>query len=156
MSVTGVRQLQARLRAVGDTRGLARELGLRTVAEAKKRVAHKTRTTSRSIRLTRYTDKEAVVTVGGAGVYLERGTKPHIIRPRTKRVLRFPAKGTGTTLGGRARTGEVSRLGKGAFVFAQIVHHPGTKAQPFLIPGAKAAIRAVGAFYVVERWNRAA
>lgn len=40
------------------------------------------------------------------------GTRPHIIRPRTKQALRFK-------VGGRT-------------VFATVVHHPGTRARPFL------------------------
>lgn len=52
--------------------------------------------------------------------YVENGTRPHIIRPRTKKALRF-------------------RVG-GQTVFATIVHHPGTKAQPFL----SRAVREVG------------
>jgi hypothetical protein len=40
--------------------------------------------------------------------YLEEGTKPHIIRPKTKKALRFK-------VGGRT-------------VFAAFVNHPGTKA----------------------------
>lgn len=40
------------------------------------------------------------------------GTRPHIIRPRTKQALKF-------TIGGQT-------------VFARVVHHPGTRARPFL------------------------
>lgn len=40
------------------------------------------------------------------------GTRPHIIRPRTKQVLKF-------NVGGQV-------------VFAKVVHHPGTRARPFL------------------------
>ncbi|HEX5705617.1 MAG TPA: hypothetical protein VFX97_20615 [Pyrinomonadaceae bacterium] len=40
------------------------------------------------------------------------GTRPHIIRPRTKQALKF-------TVGGQV-------------VFAKVVHHPGTRARPFL------------------------
>lgn len=40
------------------------------------------------------------------------GTRPHIIRPRTKQVLKF-------NVGGQT-------------VFAKVVHHPGTRARPFL------------------------
>lgn len=53
--------------------------------------------------------------------YIEEGTKPHIIRPRKAKALRFK-------IGGR-------------IVFAQIVHHPGTKAQHIL----SKATRQVGA-----------
>lgn len=154
--VEGMPQLQARLRAIGDTEGLLRDLGLGTVAEAKKRVARRTGTTGRTIRLSSLTNTEAVVTVGGAGPYLEYGTRAHLIRPRTRRVLRFPAAGASTTLGGRVRVAEARRLGRGAYVFARLVHHPGTRAQPFLIPGAKAAIDRLGGGYIVGKWNGAA
>lgn len=40
------------------------------------------------------------------------GTRPHIIRPRNASVLRF-------VVGGRV-------------VYARVVHHPGTRANPFL------------------------
>lgn len=156
MALEGFRPLQARLTAIGDRRGLAQQLGLMTVREAKLHVARKTGTTGRTIRLTRVTEDSATVEVGGAGPYLERGTKAHIIRPKNGRALRWPARGTARTLGGRARTGEVRRLGSAAFAFATIVHHPGTKAQPFLIPAARKAIATVGIGTIVERWNRAA
>lgn len=40
------------------------------------------------------------------------GTRPHVIRPKTKQALRF-------RIGGRT-------------VFAKVVNHPGTRARPFL------------------------
>lgn len=44
--------------------------------------------------------------------YVNDGTRPHLIRPKTKQALKF-------TIGGRT-------------VFAKVVHHPGTRANPFL------------------------
>ncbi|MEU4584873.1 hypothetical protein AB0F92_22700 [Kitasatospora aureofaciens] len=44
--------------------------------------------------------------------YVVEGTRPHIIRPRRAKALRFE-------IGGRT-------------VFAKVVHHPGTRANPFL------------------------
>lgn len=44
--------------------------------------------------------------------FVNDGTAPHDIRPRSKQVLKF-------TVGGRT-------------VFAKVVHHPGTRANPFL------------------------
>lgn len=44
--------------------------------------------------------------------YVNDGTRPHIIRPRRAKALRF-------------------RVG-GRIVYASVVHHPGTKARPFL------------------------
>lgn len=43
---------------------------------------------------------------------VQNGTRPHIIRPRTKQALKF-------NVGGQV-------------VFAKVVHHPGTRARPFL------------------------
>lgn len=43
---------------------------------------------------------------------VQDGTRPHIIRPRTRQALKF-------TVGGQV-------------VFARVVHHPGTRARPFL------------------------
>jgi hypothetical protein len=40
------------------------------------------------------------------------GTAPHVIRPRTKKMLRFPSGG--------------------AVVFARVVHHPGTTGSQFM------------------------
>lgn len=47
------------------------------------------------------------------GVGVHDGTPPHIIRPKTKKVLRW-AKGK-------------------RFIFAKKVHHPGTKPDPFIV-----------------------
>lgn len=44
--------------------------------------------------------------------FVNDGTAPHVIRPRTKQVLRF-------------------RVG-GRIVYAKVVNHPGTRANPFL------------------------
>ncbi len=154
--IEGLRPLQARLTAIGETKDIARQLGLGTVRYAKQDVARKTGTTGRSIRLTRVTDDSATVSVGGAGVYLELGTRPHIIRPRNRKALRWPAQGVATTLGGRVRSGAARKLGNAAYAFAKVVHHPGTKKQPFLIPAAKKAASDLGIASVVETWNKAA
>lgn len=152
--IEGFRPLQARLNAVGQTHVVMQQLGLETVRGAKLTVARKTGTTARTIRLTRVTDDSARVEVGGAGVFLEVGTRPHIIRPRNGKTLRFPSKGTPVTLSGRVRSGSAAK--RGAFAFARFVRHPGTKAQPFLIPAAKAAAAKLGINHVVETWNKAA
>lgn len=47
-----------------------------------------------------------------ATMFVINGTRPHLIRPNTRKVLKFETKG---------RT-----------VFARLVHHPGTKANDFL------------------------
>ena len=50
--------------------------------------------------------------VAGHGPCVHEGSRAHVIRPRNKRVLRWP--------------------GKGGFVFSKISHHPGYKGDPFL------------------------
>ena len=55
-----------------------------------------------------------------ATLYVVKGTRPHVIRPRVKKVLRF-------TVGGRT-------------VFAKLVHHPGTKPNDFLNEALKKAL----------------
>ena len=52
--------------------------------------------------------------------YHHDGTNPHTIRPRQARMLRF-------TVGG------------GQVVFASVVNHPGTRANPYLVDAARAA-----------------
>lgn len=55
----------------------------------------------------------SVISNHPATVYVVNGTRPHIIRPRRAKALRFQMDG---------RT-----------VFAKIVHHPGTSANNFLL-----------------------
>lgn len=64
--------------------------------------------------------KQTVYTNVEYAPYVENGTRPHVIRPRTKKALRF-------------------RVG-GQFVIVAKVNHPGTRAQPFL----SRAVREVG------------
>jgi hypothetical protein len=59
---------------------------------------------------------------------------------------------TGKRLSGRNRTGK----GAGSRIFAAKVNHPGTKAQPFLLPGAVEAVRQVGVQPIIKAWNDAA
>lgn len=157
-NVSGARELTARLRAVDGSVGsdLPRRLGLATVAEAKRLVPRKTGNLGRRISLRSY--NATTVTVVAATPYavaVERGTKPHEILPKRKRALRFPAKGTPVTLSGRVRSSAARR--PGAFRFAGRVKHPGTKAQPFLVPGAQRAVGRIGiGEVIVTAWNKAA
>ena len=155
--ITGGKQLSARLRAIDDGRKLLMRLQLATTYEAKKLVPRKTGNLGRSIAPGSLTSHHALVHArANYAAYVERGTKPHVIMPRRGSVLRFPGSGVSTTLGGRVRTGEVRRLGAGAYVFAGKVNHPGTKPKPFLLPGAQTATRKQGVPIIVDLWNRAA
>lgn len=59
-------------------------------------------------------------------VYVDEGTKPHVIRPKNGKYLVFPGRG-------------------GSTVFAREVNHPGTKADGFFERGAVACERVLEA-----------
>lgn len=61
--------------------------------------------------------------------YVDLGTKKHLIRPRRARVLAFGVGGSPKTRPNRllAQTGSAGTIR----AFAQVVHHPGTKARNF-------------------------
>jgi hypothetical protein len=47
--------------------------------------------------------------------------------------------------------------GRNGITFAKRVHHPGTRAQPFMLPGAERAVETVLLRErIVGNWNRAA
>jgi hypothetical protein len=146
----GADKLRRRLDAIENGRPILQTIQLRAVAEAKSLVPRKTGHTARTIAPGGIGDRYAIVQAAGAAPFLEFGTRPHVIRPRKAGSLSWPADGSGRRLSGRARTNSGRRI------FARVVHHPGTKAQPFLLPGAIAAVRSVGIKSVVDAWNDAA
>lgn len=153
MTLEGGRELQARLKAVeGSSTGLPRLLGLAVVAEAKRLVPRKTGNLGRRITLgTSSGDQIMVRARTPYAAAVEFGTGPHVIRPKRRRMLRFPAAGSQVTLGGRVKKG------KGRYAFARMVRHPGTRAQPYLIPGARNALGKFGLLNaIVTAWNKAA
>lgn len=147
--VKGVPQLKARLEAITPQPDLMRNLGLTAIAEQKRLVPRRTGNLGRSIGIGSVTDTvvETVATANYAA-FVEFGTKAHEIVPRTKKALRF-ALGGAATLAGRPRAGA-------SVIFAKRVKHPGTKAKPFMRPGAKRAIDKLGVDAIVEAWNDAA
>lgn len=97
--------------------------GTNVQTRAKALVRKRTRTLERSI-VKRVTIEArgpvcyVVTDVPYAG-YEHDGTRPHLIRPRIRKALRFPAGG--------------------AVVFAQLVRHPGTDGSQFLLRALPAA-----------------
>lgn len=60
--------------------------------------------------------------------FVEDDTKPHTIRPRRAKVLAWPRAGARTSSGlGRGPRGTRSGTGRSGFVYARVVHHPGTQ-----------------------------
>lgn len=152
-TLKGGKQLEARLRAIGKApEGLLREVAVRATAEAKALVPRKTGNLGRTIRIGTVTSTYAEVRAGGSeqvgyAAAVEYGSKPHVILPKRRKAL---AWGGSRTLAGGLRAG--SR----ATNFATRVNHPGSKAQPFLIPGMRKALELVGLGAIVKAWDEAA
>lgn len=139
-----------RLKAIGEPKPLLRAIQLQTVREAKLLVPRKTGNLGRSIVPGDLSASSATVEARARyAAFVELGTRPHTIRPKNKRTLAFPAPGS-ATLAGRTKVG-------GRRIFAKVVHHPGTKPKPYLLPGARKAL-ARGGFRdrIVKNWNEAA
>ncbi len=151
-SIQGGRQLEARLIALGRAPDdMLREVGVRAVYEAKQFVHRRTGNLGRTIRLGSRSATHVEVRAGGVNqvgyaAAVEFGSRPHIIVPRNAKVL---AWGGNRTLGGRLRKGSQ------ATNFARKVNHPGSKPQPYLIPGFEKALHFVGLDFLIDRWNRA-
>lgn len=148
-NVKGMRELQARLKAIGETEPAMRALQLSAIHESQALVHRKTGNLQRNIVPGPVSADHAVIearTPYAAAV--ELGAKPHIIKPKNARVL---AWGGDRRLTGRLRSGSKPDH------FAMLVHHPGNKPFPYLVPGAKKALSKAGLLgAIVEKWNRAA
>jgi hypothetical protein len=125
----GLAKLKARFRQSPAIVARQMQLGLersleRQAAETRARTPVKTGTLQRSI--TWKVEGRGARIYGTVysplayALFVERGTKPHRIRARSARFLRFE-------VGGRV-------------VFAREVQHPGTKAAHFFADGAKASV----------------
>lgn len=155
----GADQLHARLRALqGQGHGVTvlKTLALATVREAKLLAPRKTGILGRSIRVGDVTETHAQVIAGVYyAPYVEFGTGAHDITPNAKKALAWapgPAGGPARRLSGATRKNY-----QGPMVFAKRVHHPGTKAQPFLERGAQTAVEKAGLTDVIVKvWNEAA
>jgi hypothetical protein len=140
-------QLMARLHAIGEPAPVLRVMQLGTIREAKLLVHRKTGHLRRSIvpgAITRDTATVEARTPYAATV--ELGSRPHIIRPKRAKVLAW---------GGTRRLSGTLASGSKPTHFARVVHHPGTKPYPYLIPGAKKAVAGIKDA-VVKIWNKAA
>lgn len=146
----GERQLRARMDAIKPNADLMRNLALASIREQKILVPRKTGNLGRSIRIGAVSPTRAeTVATASYAAYVERGTRAHDIRPKNKKVLAWAADGS-ARLSGAVRTG-------GKVRFAKRVRHPGTKAQPYMVPGAKKAVEGLGLkTIIVTSWNEAA
>jgi HK97 gp10 family phage protein len=154
MTLQGADGLQRRLEAIRSSQGqraMMQMLGRAVASEAIHRAPRKTANLQRSIKVEAVSDTHVTIEAQAAYAgFVERGTRPHIIRPRNAKALRFAATAAGQRLSGSARRGA-------AVIFARIVHHPGTRPQPYMWPAARDVIRDSGLVTgsIIERWNKA-
>ncbi len=130
---------------------MLKDWATRTVLYAKIAAPKKTGNLKRSIRpgiLTR-TQATVVAATNYAG-YVEYGTRAHVIRPKTKRVLAWNSDRSAYRLSGSLRKGARPN------VFRRYVNHPGTRPRPFLQPAAERALAEMGIDAIIERWNEGA
>ena len=156
--LVGYEGAHRRLEAITDRRGLLKELQVRTIEESKLLVPRKTGNLGRSIVPGAILGDSAWVHANANyAAFVELGTAPHDIPKGGGRTfMTWPAnasQGGTQRLSGKARTRKGKKVGPQIVAFK--VHHPGTKAQPFLMPGAKAAVGSVGRDFIIDRWNKA-
>ena len=149
--IKGIPQLRARIEAITPDEKLLRTIALSAVREQKLLAPRKTGNLARTIHIGAVTPTRAeTIASADYAAYVERGTRPHEIRPRNRKALRWAASSGDSRLTGSPRTG-------GRVRFAKRVQHPGTRAQPFMVPGAQKAVQGAGLkATVVEAWNDAA
>ena len=147
----------AALSSDNPTKLILGQFGLLAVRYAKEehRSHRKTGNLDRTIRVDEVNVKGRYVRVVAGGtnnvgyaVYLERGTRPHVIFPVRKKALAW---------GGPRRLSGSLRSGGRATNFAKRVNHPGTRAYPYMLPAARRALRDVGLkSQIIKVWNDAA
>jgi hypothetical protein len=148
--------LTPRLKALQDPdfgRSVLGRVAVLAVREAKGLVPVKTGNLRRTIRVGPITNTSARILAGGQrevgyAAHVEFGTKAHPIMPRKARVLAW---------GGNRRLSGTLRSGSKPEFFAMKVNHPGTRAKPYLVPGAQTAMRKAGLKdALIKAWNDAA
>lgn len=81
------------------------------------------------IRVTKSRSERVTHIEGEIYGFVDLGTRPHIIKVRRARFLKFQSGFTPKTLPGKMSSGKGGR--SGGFVFRRQVHHPGSKARGF-------------------------
>jgi len=148
-SVQGMEALVRRLQAIGEVEPVLRAAQIATVSEAQKLANRfsKSHFLQRNIVPGSIIGTTAqVVARAPYSAPVEFGTRPHIIRPKNRKVLAW---------GGERRLTGRLKAGSQATHFATIVHHPGTRAQPYLLPGARKAVARINEV-IVKLWNHGA
>lgn len=138
MALQGARQLRRRLKAIKTVfKPVGKRWADETASLAKRYVPKRTGKTAASIRRKNASQKKATVQAVYTAQILSKGSKPHVIRPRKARAMKFNA-------GGRV-------------VFTKKVNHRGHKGNDFARRAASDALdRNPMVQELIELWNGAA
>jgi len=63
-------------------------------------------------------------------IFVNFGTKPHVIRPKNKKILAWKGGGRAKSRVRKIKSNK-GRAGRGSTIFARVVHHPGTEPRAF-------------------------
>lgn len=134
----GTKELQARLKAIGQAfKPIGRKWADETADSARPKVPVVTGRLRGSFRRRNATMKRATVVGHYTAYFVDKGTVPHVIRPKRARGLVFE--------------------GRSGTVFARKVHHRGSRAQPFREKAAREGLRRTDmSGELIELWNSAA
>ena len=163
----GADDLMARFAALRDgtaSRAVLGRFGLLAVQRAQERVPRRTGNLFRTIRVAEVDEQAQRVRVVAGGdrevgyaAAVEFGTRPHVIVARRRKALAWGSRDAATGAPTTRRLSGSLRRGSEPTTFRRRVNHPGTRAQPYLRPGAEQALREVGlSDIVVSVWNEAA
>lgn len=138
MALKGSRELRRRLKAIRTVfKPVGKKWGEETVRLAKSRVPVRTGKTQRSIRIKNASMRKAAVQATWGARFIEQGTKPHPIKPKRFKALKWSQNGQP--------------------MFAKKVSHKGTKGKPFLRNSAREVLdRSDMLNELIQLWNEAA
>lgn len=147
-TLRGGPELRARLRAIKTVfKPLGRAWADSYVALARPRLPAKTGKLRRSLRRRNASMKRATIVASYTAFFIDHGTIPHVIKPKTVSGSRRGGPGTAKTLVFNGRKGTI---------FTKAVNHRGIRARPFRKYANREALRLNPmALFVVKAWNAA-
>ena len=145
----GSPELRARLRAIKlSFKPIGKSWADETARRAKVYAPRRTGKGMKSIRRKNATQRKATVYGIWYLRFVDRGTKPHTIRPKSASGSQRGGKGTARML--RFQTG-------GQTIFAKQVRHPGIRRRMFALRASREALRRHPmAQTLIDEWNKAA
>lgn len=159
--IQGEQALQRRLSAIASDQGSMaafKRLGAITVSQAQRYTApnRKSGNLQREIGVEELDARHVkVASNANYSAALELGTKPHKIKAKHRKALRFASTKAGARLSGSPRRGSAVTF----VTLPRVVNHPGTKAYPFMRPAYQDAKRASAGVFrdaITVFWNGAA